>query len=98
MEKKQTYILRVWSGAPSYTEAARQHNDPMNYMFFRMTCKSHVTVLKKLKSAVMDEKRRGLYTEYFHADDARYEIISTPNGYDEERVVSTGLIEEIIKS
>ena len=95
--KKQTYILQVWSGAPTYIEAARQHNGSMNYMFFRMACKLHTTVLKKLRNAVIEDKERGLYCEYFHADDARYEIISTPNGYDKERVVSSGLIADIIK-
>ena len=95
--KKQTYILQVWSGAPTYIEAARMHNGTMNYMFFRMTCKLYQTVLKQLRSAVIDDRNRGLYFEYFHADDARYEIIATPNGYDGEEIVSSGLISELIK-
>lgn len=88
--------MQVWSGAPTYIEAAIQYKIPMNYMFFRMTCKSPKTVLKKLREAVLEEKEYGGYSEYFHGEGAQYEVISTPNGYDGDEVVSRGFISDLL--
>ena len=90
--KKQTFIVSVWCGAENYNNAKGEDRD-----FFRFTCKKVETVKKYLHGYVTQAKDRGLEFLYpfFFAEDGRYMIENTPDGYNTGSVVASGFIKYI---
>lgn len=90
--KKQTFILSVWCDAENYIDAKGQDRD-----FFRFTCKKVETVKKYLCGYVTQAKDKGLEFLYpfFFAEDGRYMIENTPDGYNTESVVASGFIKDL---
>lgn len=82
---KQTYIIKTYGGG--------------KYDFNRVGCKSVNTCIKYLKSWYTQAKEKGLTYLYpdLLAEGATYKIISTPDGYNEEEVVSEGVIIDLFK-
>lgn len=90
--KKQTFILSVWCGSENYRNAEGRNRD-----FFRFSCKKVETVERYLRGYVTQAKEKGLEFLYpfFFAEDGRFEIESTPNGFDPEKVVLSGFIKDL---
>ena len=82
---KQTYIIKTYGGG--------------KYDFNRVGCKSVNTCIKYLKSWYKQAKEKGLTYLYpdLLAEGATYKNISTPDGYNEEEVVSEGVIIDLFK-
>ena len=100
---KQTFIIRHWFGAPTYIEAARREvnegHNPSEYDhdFNRVSVKQVKTALRYLKGWRDQALQRGWTTLFatLTRDDARYEIIATPNGYDGDEVVACGMMKDL---
>jgi hypothetical protein len=94
MARQQTFIIYTFSGAETYTDALCNGN-PHN--FYRVGCKKIDTCRKYIKS--WHEQASGSGWEYLYksllADDGRYEIEQTPNGYD-GKVVERGFIRDLL--
>ena len=90
--KKQTFILSVWCGSENYRNAEGQNRD-----FYRFSCKKVETVEKYLRGYVAEAKYKELDFLYpfFFAEDGRYMIENTPDGYNAESVVSSGFINDL---
>lgn len=90
--KQQTFILSVWCGSENYRNAESRNKD-----FFRFSCKKAETVEKYLRGYVTQAKEKGIEFLYpfFFAEDGRFEIESTPNGVDPEKVVLSGFIKDL---
>lgn len=97
MAKQQTYIIHVWNGADTYLEAVRKHSNGdriWNYDFYRVSCKRVETCKKYIKNwrkQVIERGEQFLFPS-LAAEDGRYEIVATPDGYHEEGVVASGFI------
>lgn len=91
--EKQTFIVHHWtSGYANHTEAIRNKE---NWDFNRVGCKRVETAVKYLKNWVKEAPRWGNLYKTLIAEDARYEIIATPNGYDGNEVVACGWIKDL---
>lgn len=90
--KKQTFILSVWCGAEKESNAESRNRD-----FYRFSCKKVETVKKYLRGYVTQAKEKGLEFLYpfFFAEDGRYIIENTPDGYNMESVVASGFIKDL---
>lgn len=90
--KKQTFILSVWCGSENYRDS-----EGLNRDFFRFSCKKVETVEKYLREYVTQAKEKGLEFLYpfLFAEDGRYMIENTPDGYNTESVVASGFIKNL---
>lgn len=100
---KQTFIIQHWYGAPTYIEAARKNLNegyaPEKYGtdFNRVGCKRKETALAYLanwKRQAIESGWEKLYRTLCR-DDARYEIIATPDGYHLGDVVASGMMKDL---
>lgn len=80
---KQTYIIKTWGGG--------------KYDFYRVGVKRVETAKKYLKGWRDKAIERGMF--YLYRDlcslDATYQIIETPDGYNEGKLVASGFIREL---
>lgn len=98
---RQTYIIRHWYGADTYREASyatdgrgtvvREHD------FDRVGVKTVKAALRYLKGWRRQAIARGLTRTFatLTRDDARYEIIATPDGYNGSEVVASGWMKDL---
>lgn len=100
---KQTFIVKTWYGAETYIQAAKKEVNngysPENcgHDFSRLTVKKKETALEYLKGWKKQAIEKGwqfLYRTYCR-EDARYEIVSTPDGYNEEEIVASGWMRDL---
>lgn len=97
MAVQQTYIIKVWNGADTYFEAGRKRSNgdrTCDADFHRVGCKRVETCKKYIKNwreQVIEKGWQSLFRS-LAAEDGRYEIIATPDGYHEEGVVASGMI------
>lgn len=106
MATKQTFIIQHWYGAETYIEAARRevnegHNPKEhNHDFNRVGCKRVETALKYLANWRKQAKEYGYKTLFgtLTRDDAHYEIIETPDGYNCGAVVASGMMKDLDKA
>ena len=99
--KKQTYILEVWHGAATFTEAGKKEisgDKTAGRNFFRFAYKKASTVKKALKNYVSQAEYKGLQFLYpsFFAPGGKYRIVSTPDGYNEDSVIEEGYIKDVV--
>lgn len=89
---KQTYVVKHWYGADNYLDAEK--ND-----FNRVSCKRVSTALRYLAGWRRQAKELGLEKLYdtLCRDDAHYEIVATPNGWDGTEVVAKGMMKDLEK-
>ena len=100
---QQTFIIQHWYGAPTYIEAARRevnegHNrKEYGHDFNRVSCKRLSTALRYLKGWRNQAREQGweFLFSTLTRDDAHYEIISTPDGYNEDKVVAAGMMKDL---
>ena len=101
---KQTFIIKHWYGAETYSEAIRKQgltdgngNKVSGRDFDRVGVKRKETALRYLASWRMQARQRGCESLYatLCRDDARYEIIATPDGYTETEVVASGWMKDL---
>lgn len=86
---KQTFIVKTWSGADTYSEALEKDKP---YDFYRLDCKMAATALedlKKWKKKTEPIKWSSVHKDLW-GDGAKYEIIATPDGCTETEVVYSG--------
>lgn len=100
--KQQTYILEVWHGAATFTEAGAKElngDKTVGRDFFRFAYKKAATVKKVLINYVAQAEYKGMQFLYpsFFAPDGMYKIVSTPDGYHEDAVVEEGYIKDVVK-
>ena len=84
---KQTFIIQHWYGAGTYIEAARKSVNAYNpqeydHDFNRVSVKHVKTALRYLagwRKQAIERGMQGLYRTLCR-DDARYQIIATPDG------------------
>lgn len=88
---KQTFLLEVWCGEKGTKDYNRD--------FFRFGCKRASTVRATLIGYVEQAREKGLQFLYpfFFAEDGRYQIISTPDGFNKGEIVEEGYIKDLIK-
>ena len=104
---RQTFIIKHWYGAETYSEAIRKQdlhdvdgNPVSEHDFNRVGVKRKETALRYLAGWRKQAFRNG-WTRTFATlcrDDARYEIIATPDGYHEEGVVASGWMKDLDKA
>lgn len=99
--KKQTYILEVWHGAATFSEAGKKDisgDKTAGRNFFRFGYKKASAVKKALKNYVSQAEDKGLQFLYpsFFASDGKYRIVSTPDGYNEDSVIEEGYIKDAL--
>ena len=100
---KQTFIIQHWYGAPTYIEAARRNvnegYNPQEYGtdFNRVGVKKVETALRYLKSWKQQAIERGMQSLFrtLTRQDARYEIVATPDGYNLGEVVASGMMKDL---
>ena len=98
---KQTFIIQHWYGAPTYIEAARReinegHNpEKYGYDFNRVGCKRLETALQYLRGWREQARSYSYLYGTLLRDDARYEIIETPDGYHLGKVVASGMMKDL---
>lgn len=104
MAKQQTFIILHWYGAETYRDALRMEDkyDESGKKiagrdFNRVSVKQVKTALRYLKNWRKQAKEKGWTTLFdtLTRDDARYEIIATPNGYDGDEVVASGMMKDL---
>ncbi len=101
---QQTFIIKHWYGAETYSEAIRKQsltdgngNKVSEHNFDRVGVKRKETALKYL--AGWRQQAKVSPWAFLHGtlvrDDARYEIIATPDGYHETEVVASGWMKDL---
>lgn len=90
---QQTFIIKVFTDAETYSDALKTGKD---YDFYRVGCKRIETCRKYIKNWRKQAIDRGFQRLYksLTADNGRYEIEATPNGYSGD-VVERGFIADI---
>ncbi|WP_274972825.1 hypothetical protein [Bacteroides fluxus] len=88
--KNQTYILSVWCGADRYDKA-----ENCNRSFFRFSCKKAKTVESYLIGYIEEANGYEFLYPFFFAEDGKYMIEETPDGYSTESIVKIGFINEL---
>lgn len=100
---QQTFIIKHWYGAPTYRDAIRSDKydkdgrKVCDHDFDRVGVKRVDTALKYLKSWRRQAKEKGYVTLFatLLRNDARYEIVATPDGYHETEVVASGMMKDL---
>lgn len=95
--KKQTFIVHHWCGGyNTYREAVK---NGAKHDFNRVGCKRVGTAMSYLKNWVKQANDPTWGWNFLYPtlrdEDARYEIIATPNGYDGDEVVACGWIKDL---
>jgi hypothetical protein len=101
---EQTFIIKHWYGAETYSEAIKKQsltdgsgNKVSEHDFNRVGVKRKETALKYLAGWRQQAIQKGWIRTFatLCRDDARYEIIATPDGYHETEVVASGWMKDL---
>ena len=104
---RQTYIIQHWYGAETYREALclegkrdENGNRIAERDFNRVSVKLVKTALRYLAGWRKQAKEHRWTTLFatLTRDDARYQIIATPDGYNETEVVAEGWMKDLDKA
>lgn len=85
----QTFIIQV----------NKEKRSELNglYDLWRVSCKKKETALRYLKNWKKEADEKGMHYLYrcFFCEGATYEIVATPDGYNETEVVLSGLMSNL---